>query len=218
MSELIGIREAARRLGVSDTAVHKAIKVGRVTVHSRTEGSNRPLLDWEAAKAQWEANSDSSKRSHVGPSAAGSPTRAKYAGKPEVALPVSSSGAGPGTSTEPRQPPAPAEDSGDVAKAAGGGPSYAQSRAVREAYSARLQKLEYDERIGKLVDVDQVKMEAFKTHRRVRDAILNIPDRCSPQLAVLTDPAEVHIYLLGEIVAVLRQLSSDIYRPGSDAK
>jgi hypothetical protein len=188
-----------------------------VTVHSRTAGSNRPLLEWPSAGEQWSANSDSSKRSHVGPAAKVSPARAKYAGKPEVQLPVSSSGAGPAEAAEPRQPAA-AEDTGDVGRAAAGGPSYAQSRAVRELYTARLQKLEHDERIGKLVSVDQLKMEAFKVHRRVRDAILNIPDRRSPQLAVLTDPAEVHIYLLGEITAVLRQLSADMYRPGADPK
>jgi phage terminase Nu1 subunit (DNA packaging protein) len=93
------------------------------------------------------------------------------------------------------------------------GPSYAQSRAIREAYQAKLAKLEYEERIGKLIDADQLRIEAFKIHRRVRDAILNIPDRCSPQLASMSDQAEVHAYLNQEITAALRQLSADIYSP-----
>ena len=67
------------------------------------------------------------------------------------------------------------------------------------------------------MDIEQVRIEAFKVHRRVRDAVLNIPDRCAPQLAVMSDPAEVHSYLLTEITAALRQLASDIYAPHSQA-
>jgi hypothetical protein len=94
-----------------------------------------------------------------------------------------------------------------------GGPSFAQSRALREAYNARLAKLEFEERSGKLVDIDALKIEAFKVHRRVRDSILNIPDRCAPQLATMTDAAEIHAYLLGEITQSLRMLAGDIYAP-----
>jgi len=41
------------------------------------------------------------------------------------------------------------------------GPSYAQSRAVRELYLARLVKLDYEERTGKLVDAAEVAKAAF---------------------------------------------------------
>ena len=212
MSELIGIREAARRLGVSDTAVRKAITAGRVTVAGRTESSNRPLLAWPQARDQWQANSDSSKRSHVGATGT-SARREKYAAKPaEVSLPTS--GTGGETSAQVQSMPAARDDDEQPAPAAkAGGPSYAQSRAVREAYAARLAKLDYEERSGKLVSVDALKVEAFKVHRRVRDALLNIPDRCSPELAALTTEAEVHALLLTEINAALRQLAADIYAP-----
>lgn len=228
MSELIPIREAARRLGVSDTAVHKAIKAGRVTIAGRNPANDRPLLSWPECSQQWAANSDSSKRSHVGGTGK-SPARKQYAkGAPEVVLPVSASGAGPGgdassapASRRPARPAAPAADDDDAAQPkggrGGGGLNYAESRALREAYQARLSKLDYEERSGKLVNVDLVKAEAFKTHRRIRDALLNIPDRCGPHLAALSDPIECHAYLLEEIVAVLKQLSSDIYRPGGGA-
>ena len=230
MSELIPIREAARRLGVSDTAVHKAIKAGRVTLASPNPDNGRPRLSWPECRDQWLANSDSSKRSHVGGTGK-SPARRKYAdATPEVDLPVSASGAGPGDaagsapgdSRPVRAPAAAHADDDDAAPARGGrggtgGINYAESRALREAYQARLAKLEYEERSGKLVNVDHVKVEAFKTHRRIRDALLNIPDRCGPHLAALADPVECHAYLLEEIVAVLKQLSSDIYRPGGGA-
>lgn len=65
-SELISLREAARRLGVSDTAVRKAIETGRIRVASRTEKSDRPLLEWAGLQSAWFANSDESKRTHGG--------------------------------------------------------------------------------------------------------------------------------------------------------
>ena len=212
MSELIGIREAARRLGVSDTAVRKAIAAGRVTVAGKHENNGRPLLSWPAARDQWLANSDSSKRSHVGATGT-SARRQKYASKPgEVELPTSGTG-GESSAQVQRMSAARDDDEQQAPAAKSGGPSYAQSRAVREAYAARLAKLEYEERSGKLVSVDALKVEAFKAHRRVRDALLNIPDRCAPQIAAMETESEVHAFLLTEINAALRQLAADIYAP-----
>lgn len=198
MSELVSIREAARRLGVSDTAVHKAIKTKRVAVAGKTD-SGRPLMDWADTERRWLANSDVSKRSHVG--GEGSARRAQDA--PRVKL-----------ATSDRMDENPTQEGAADAGASARGPNYANSRALREAYAARLAKLDFELRSGKLVEIDQMKIEAFKIHRRVRDAVLNIPDRCAPQLAAMTDAGEIHAYLLEEIVQALRQLSADIYAPG----
>lgn len=191
MSELISIREASRRLGVSDTAIHKAIKVGRVTVAGRTEKSARPLVAWPQVQADWLANSDSSKRSHVG--SQGSPVRAN---NPEPVVQLPTSGA-----------PDDVAVGGDALPGRGAGPSYAQSRAIREAYQARLARLEYEERSAKLVDVDKVKAEAFKVARMVRDGMLNLPDRIAHELAHETDAAAVHRRLSDEIRIILGGLS-----------
>lgn len=176
MSELIGIREAARRLGVSDTAVHKAIKAGRVTVAGRTEKSDRPLVAWPQVQTDWLANSDTSKRSHVG--SKGSPRRAADP-EPTVVLPVSA---------RPDEAPAPAPDP-VMAEAPVGrqpqGPSYAQSRAVREAYQARLAKLEFEQKSGKLIDADEVKVRWFKMITAAKTRILGIPAACKTRVADL---------------------------------
>ena len=85
--------------------------------------------------------------------------------------------------------------------------SYAQSRAIREAYAARLAKIEYEERTQKLVAVDSVKVEAFKVGRTIRDAILNIPDRISNELAGYgDDPAKIHERLTQELILALEEL------------
>lgn len=173
MSELIGIREAARRLGVSDTAVHKAIKAGRVTVAGRTETSQRPLVAWPQTQDDWLANSDGSKRSHVG--STGSPRRAADP-VPRVALPVSA---------RPDEAPAQEAPMTDAPAGRQQGPSYAQSRAIREAYQARLSKLEYEQKSGKLVDADDVKVRWFKMITAAKTRILGIPAACKTRVADL---------------------------------
>lgn len=84
-----------------------------------------------------------------------------------------------------------------------------QSRAIKEAYLARLAKLEYEEKSGKLVSAADVKNEAFKVARIVRDNMLNIPDRVSAELAALTEPAQIHRFLTEEIRKALEGLASD---------
>ena len=193
MPELISIREAARRLGVSDTAVHKAIKADRVHIAGRTPGSDRPLVAWPQAQADWKANSDTQKRSHVG--SRGSPVRANDPPPLEV-LPTSS------------RPDEGQKEVGEIpAKSTAGAPSYAASRAIREAYQARLAKLDYEERSGKLIEVDKVKTAAFKVARTVRDGLLNMPDRVAHELAHEADPSAVHQRLTAEIRSILEALA-----------
>jgi hypothetical protein len=89
------------------------------------------------------------------------------------------------------------------------GPTYAQSRAVRELYLARLAKIEFEERAAKLVSRDEVTVAAFTKARTVRDNLLNIPDRLAAMLAAESDPAEVHQILTDEIRKALIELSGD---------
>lgn len=95
---------------------------------------------------------------------------------------------------EPEQEDAPALPRGGNAAS-----TYNQARAVKEAYLARLTKLDLDERSGLLVSVDSVKNEAFKAARQVRDTMINIPDRVSAELAAMTDQFEIHARLSAEI-------------------
>lgn len=57
----ISIRAYARQRGVSDAAVRKAIKTGRVTPNA--DGT----IDPARADAEWQRNTDSAQRSHSGP-------------------------------------------------------------------------------------------------------------------------------------------------------
>ena len=87
------------------------------------------------------------------------------------------------------------------------GPSYAQSRAIREAYLARLAKIEYEERLGKLINRDEVQVAAFNKFRVFRDGMLNIPDRVAAVLAAETDTRKVHESLTVEIRKALNEFA-----------
>ena len=251
--ELIGIRECSRRIGVSDTAVRKAIAAERVTIQGRTH-SGRPLLGWPLAREQWQANTDVSMRKVARPAGlreAGDepplpppprkpptePGVPRRRGRPPKNRPVTVVEEPPALmppgpmpvpppTLEPVLTPAPAElepedeaeleeaaaDAAPAATAAhpgittgGAQPStYAQARAAREMYQARLAKLDYEQKIGKLVPADEVKAEAFRAARQVRDVLLNISGRVAHVLAAETDPAKVSARLDDEIRDVLR--------------
>jgi hypothetical protein len=89
-------------------------------------------------------------------------------------------------------------------------PSFAQSRAIREADAARLTRLEYDQRSAKLVDKNELKMRLAKLHMALRDSLRTIPDRVAPIVAAETDQAKIHAMLLKEIGQALESLSNAV--------
>lgn len=87
------------------------------------------------------------------------------------------------------------------------GLDYFRARAIREGYLARLAKIEFEERSGKLVSRDEVQVAAFTRARVVRDNLLNIPDRVAATVAAETDPNKVHSILSDEIRRALEALA-----------
>lgn len=180
----LSIRAYARRRGVSHTAVRKALASGRITAGD--DGSIDPVL----ADTQWSTSTDLSKPLN---SVSGVPKKRRAPGA--VSDPIGSAG----------------WEGSLGAPAEVGGPrlanSYAASRAAREAYLARLAKLEFEQKSAKLVDADEVRAQIFALGRRMRDTLLGIPDRLAPVLAGQADPAEIHRILSAELVASLAELS-----------
>lgn len=175
--EKISIREAARRLGLSDTAIRKGVKAGRV---SAPTGDGVALLDWPKVRDEWLANSDTSKRSHVG--SRGS-SRRKDA--PVVKLPTSD------RMDEAPDLPDMVGDASEMDGAASTGPksgrdaNYAKARAAREFYAANLAKLEYEQKTGKLVGADEA-VAAWQKHiTAAKTRIMGIPASCKSRYADL---------------------------------
>jgi hypothetical protein len=73
---------------------------------------------------------------------------------------------------------------------------------------ARLAKLEFELRSGKLVDADQVRAQIFALGRRLRDAFLGLPDRMAPLIVGQADQAAVHRLLTQEVITCLAELSA----------
>ena len=86
-------------------------------------------------------------------------------------------------------------------------PDLNESRARREHYQAELAKLQVTQQRGELVPADEVKRAAFQVGRSVREALSNLADRLSHQLAGETDPAVIHELLTAEHRDALLALS-----------
>jgi len=87
-------------------------------------------------------------------------------------------------------------------------PELNESRARREHYQAELAKLEVDLKRKELMPAVDVQKEAFALGRSVREALANLADRLSHQLAGETDPARIHAVLTDEHRAALVELSN----------
>ena len=57
------------------------------------------------------------------------------------------------------------------------------------------------------MEVSRVQREAFSAARAVRDALSNIPDRVSNQMAAESDPVVIHQTLTEEIRKALESLT-----------
>ena len=182
----LSIRAYAQHRGVSHTAVAKAIKAGRIS--KEPDGTIDPVK----ADAQWARNTLPSQNLNTG--------AAKPA--PKVATPPVSTPVSTGSS---RELPPPLE-TGRISA-----PDYQTSRAIREAYAARLAKLEFEERTGKLLNADEVRVKHFNLARLLRDRIQQIPRKLAPQIvaAVVAQPDQraVEDLLMDAIRDALEELS-----------
>ena len=178
----ITVAEFARIKGVSPPAVWKAIQNKRLVNCLIYDGIHKkPRSDPVVAAQEWERNTDHSKRT-VGADIRIQPERPKPYVKPDV--------------PRPDEPPV------------AGGPSLNQSRAVREAYQARLAKLDYEERSGKLIDAEAVKNEWFKLITEAKTRLLAVPSKSKANIPHLT-LAEV-----GIIERLIREALEDISNDG----
>ncbi|MCL4853336.1 MAG: hypothetical protein KJZ78_18420 [Bryobacteraceae bacterium] len=88
--------------------------------------------------------------------------------------------------------------------------SFAQARTAEMVFRARLRKLEWETKSGKFLLTDIVKVKWYTIIRLIRDKLLAVPAKLAPQLAAMTDPAEIRDFLLAEIVAILKALQEEI--------
>lgn len=114
----------------------------------------------------------------------------------------------------PRRDSGPPPESPNVLQ---GIPSLATSNAMRTAWLARLARLDYERRSGKLVELDLVRRHAFESARRARDLLMAIPDRAAPLITGLSDQAEVHRIIREEVERAVQELQREYRGTGRPA-
>ena len=89
--------------------------------------------------------------------------------------------------------------------------------AAKEFYLSKLREIEYDEKLGTLVDVDAVVEEVASVFATVRNLLLGLPAKLAPRIVHCKTAAEAKALLQGEIENILRELSSEPDAEDDDA-
>ncbi len=158
---LIKLSEYAALVDVVPQAVRKAIAEGRITKGATRKGKLW-LIDPEIANAEW-GKSTTPQKSH---SAAIKEGRQRQ---------MAAAAPAQGQSWEERE--------GERKAGVAAMPSVAQGQAIKTAYQAKLLQLEFEERSGKLVSVEEMNRKRFESGRQVRDAVLRSGQQMIPDIA-----------------------------------
>jgi hypothetical protein len=180
-------RELARQLGVSETAVRRAEKTGRI--RREPDGSWNPAK----VKAAWSDNTDPTQQR---PARSGGPAVKRRSLKPvpEVAL-----GAVRDTLREHGEP------------VTTGAMTFMQARTANEVLKAQERRLRLQQMKGELVDRAKAVAQVFRLARDERDAWVNWPARVAAMMAgeLEVDAHKLHTVLerhvrehLGELAEV----------------
>jgi hypothetical protein len=178
-------RELARRLGVSETAVRRAEKAGRI---AREAGGSWDLVKVRAA---WAGNTDAAQqRREAGARRAGRPARMKPV--PEAAL-----GAVRDTLREHGEP------------IAAGAMTFMQARTANEVLKAQERRLRLQQMKGEVVDRAKAVAQVFRLARDERDAWVNWPARVAARIAaeLEVDAHKLHTVLERQVRDHLAELA-----------
>lgn len=164
----VSLRAYARHRGVSATAVHRAVKSGRLTKSVTITAAGRPSINSiELADREWAASTDLTK----------APTavivRAEQQQPP--ATPPPAEGA---VEDEPGEE----LPEGDPNRT----PTLSDALAREKHWSAKTKELEYKKRIGELVDARELEMRIVDEYSRCRTKLLGLPRKAKAALPHLS--------------------------------
>ena len=184
-------RELAERLGFKPHYGHQLLKEGRFVPDS---GNPKRVLVAESI-ARFEATKDPSK---AGVAARHAAARAGQGGA---------------------QAPAPADpaDAAVPPDAAGANPErydYQGSKAKREHFAALEAEASYRQKMRDLLEADDVRSVLAEILTVVRKSIESLPYRRAPELAAMTDEAQIRALLVGDAEAILKDASAALAKLG----
>ena len=88
--------------------------------------------------------------------------------------------------------------------------SYAEARTIKMVFDAKLARLQFETKQGKLIEAEAVRLRISEHVRMLRDGLLGLPDRLSSTLAAESDPRKVHVMLKAEIARELEAMANAI--------
>jgi hypothetical protein len=179
-------RELARRIGISETAVRRAEKAGRIGRDA--DGS------WDLTKVQaaWSSNTDPSQQRRPPGRGQSRPVRTAMKPVPEAAV-----GAVRETLRESGEP------------VSAGGMTFVQARTANEVLKAQERRVRLQRMKGELVDRAKAVAQVFKLARDERDAWVNWPARVAAVMAaeLEVDPHKLHTILERQVREHLAELA-----------
>ena len=88
--------------------------------------------------------------------------------------------------------------------------SYAQAKLADMVFRAKLRRLEFETRQGKLIEAEVVKSRWATILVELKERILAVPDKLAPEVTALTDERQVREVLKREMNALLNVLRTDV--------
>jgi hypothetical protein len=176
---LVGIGEMARILERDPKALRNAVRNGRIS--QRADG----MFDTETVLAEWEANTN-----HLH----GHNNRTKKV------VEIDQQAADPASEEPPADLPLNGERPAQ-------GTDFAKARAATQIYTARLRKLEYEEKAKSLTPARDVADATFQSYRVLRDACMNIPSRLAGVLSTEGDVERCYQILENEVITIFQDFS-----------
>ncbi len=176
----------AERIGISPATLNYRIKRGKYTGCTRKFGKILKIDLEKALEKEGELMDEAKQRG-------GLANKAKHQGQPET------------VDTIPENP-----DPADEKPLGKKYISLAEAQRIKEVASAELKVIELRRAKRQLLDADEVKRTAFDAGRKVRDSVLNVPDRIADQLATMMDSMEIRQLMEKELKDALTILSREI--------
>ena len=213
---LLSLRKYAEHRGVSLAAVQKAIAAGRILVAKEEPQGSKILkfIDPVLADRMWNERTDPQQqrvatRREMGREAASD--------KPTDSIPINLF---PDMQSQEVDPPVQGKNSQGTY-----GDAYNKARSVKEEYNAKIAEIEYNERLGNLVDKNELARELFNVTASIQQNLLNIPlqiasiihARCMAHIdeiktnpTAILDVKEIEDIISGEIKLSLEGIANAI--------
>lgn len=178
-SQVISIREYARRLGCSDVAVGKAISSGKIVkgVAYKPNGKIAGVYP-EVADKEWGAN-----------------RRTAYKRNDKLAQQLDQAA---GTQA-PQGGTPPPQEKGFVTRA--------EADRAKAIFDAKIKELDYKERLGQLVDKRKVYNALFAAGHQLRAAVMAVPDRVIDDIRAEPDRNNAHAILFKALSEALESMT-----------